>query len=369
MSWQLDFSLANPGDDAELRALLRSQILPGWVSLGFEREPDYFAAAAIEGPGHRVLVARDGQNNALVGFCTRTVRRVFINGEIRSLGYLGQLRAAPGWQGNYRTYRALSQGFSEALKQLRDSDDLPFDLTSILADNHPARRMLEADLPGMPHYQRYSGFNTLVYRGGGRRFGSRQRAESGAVAGISAISAFLQRSYRRYQFSPVWDENALHSAGLAATDFLVVRHGEVIKGCLAIWDQRACKQTVVHAYRPPLDRLRPLLNLAAPLLNFPRMPGVGETINQAWLSHLACDENAIDSLEALLSMAFTRAGELGLEQVMLGLSDDHPLLSVARRVRRQLDYRSYIYLVRWGDTDPNSMQIDKRPLHVELATL
>jgi hypothetical protein len=369
MSWQLNFSLANPGDDAELRALLRSQFLPGWVSLSFEREPNYFAATAIEGIRHRVLVARDSQSNVLVGFCTRATRRVFINGEVRSLGYLGQLRAALDWQGSYRTYRAMSQGFTEVLNRLRDSEDLPFDITSILADNHPARRLLEADLPGMPHYQRYSGFNTLVYRSGGRKSGSHHRAESGAVAGMSAISEFLQRSYRGYQFSPVWDENALHHAGLAATDFLVVRHGEAIKGCLAIWDQRAFKQTVVHAYRPPLNLLRPLVNLAGPVLDFPRMPGIGETINQAWLSHLACDENAIDSLEALLSMAFTRAGELGLEQVMLGLSDDHPLLPVARRVRRHLDYRSDIYLVRWGDTDPNKMQIDKRPIHVELATL
>lgn len=366
MSRRLNFSLADSGDEAELRALLRSQVLPGWVSLGFEREPDYFAAAAVEGPGQRVLLARDSQDNALVGFCTRTLRRVFIDGEVHSLGYLGQLRAARDWQTGYRTYRALSRGFSEVMLRLRDRNDLPFDLTSILADNRSARRMLEAGLPGMPHYQRYSGLNTLVFRSGGRESGSRHRVESGAAVGIAAICAFLQHSYRRYQFSPVWDPDALRAAGLTATDFLVLRQNGTIRGCLAIWDQRAYKQTVVHAYRPPLDRLRPLVNLAAPALNLPRLPAPGETINQAWLSHLACDEQAF---EVLLSAALFRAGKRGLEQAALGLADNHPLLPAARRVRRHLVYRSDIYLVRWNGPDATGMPIDNRPMHVELATL
>lgn len=369
MSRQLNFSLAGAEDDVELRALLRSQYLPGWVSLSFEREPNYFAAAALEGHWHRVLVARETETGVLVGFCARAVRRVFINGQVQSLGYLGQLRAVPDWQGSYRSYRALSQGFSEVLSRLRNSDDLPFDLTSILADNHSTRRMLEAGLPGMPHYQRCSGFNTLVFRSGGRSSRSCSRVENGAVAGLPAISEFLQRSYRRCQCSPVWDEDALSAAGLRASDFLLLRDDQAITACLAIWDQRSFKQAVVRDYRKPLKRLRPLLNLIAPALNFPRLPNVGETIKQGWLSHLACDDNAVDSLQALLSKALVQARELGLEQVMLGLSDDHPLLPVARRIRRHLDYRSDIYLVRWGDNNGNGMQLNDGPLHVELATL
>lgn len=370
ISQRLNFALAGPDDEAELRTLLRGQSLPGWVSISFEREPDYFAAASSEGEWHRVLLAREQKNAALVGFCARAVRRVFFNGEVQRLGYLGQFRSAPEWQGSYRTYRAISKGFSEVWSQLRGNDELPFDITSILADNRQARRILEANLPGMPNYQWFSGFNTLVYRSGGRHVrDSDNKVENGSVLGLSAIADFLQKNYRRYQFSPVWDESALISTGVTADDFLVMRNGQVITACVAIWDQRAVKQAVVRSYRKPLGALRPLVNLVAPLLGLPRLPLVGERINQAWLSHLACDEDVSESLEILLSMALVKAKQMGLDQLMLGLADGHPLLSAARRLRRHLNYRSDIFLIQWEDSHENAERVDERPLHLEVATL
>lgn len=369
MSQRLDFTLAGSEDEAELRALLRSQSLPGWVNLSFEREPNYFAAAASEGEWHRVLLARERKSRALVGFCSRSIRRVFFNGEVQRLGYLGQFRSAPDWQGSYRTYRALSKGFAEVWRQLRGNDEIPFDITSILADNRQARRILEADLPGMPHYQWLSGFNTLVYRSGGGGSNRGNQVESGSVVGLAAIADCLQRNYQRYQFSPVWSETALLSAGLSANDFLVLRNGRMITACVAIWDQREFKQAVVHSYKKPLGSLRPLVNLAAPLLGLPRLPPVGERISQAWLSHLACDEDSSASFEALLSGAIVRSRQLGMEQLMLGLTDAHPLLPVAQHVRRHLEYRSDIFLIQWDKSTMHGERIDALPLHLEVATL
>ena len=88
----LQFRLADQGDEAELRALLRRQALPGWVSLSFEREPDYFAAGSIEGERHGVLLARDALTGRLAGMYSRAARRAYVNGERCWLGYVGQLR-------------------------------------------------------------------------------------------------------------------------------------------------------------------------------------------------------------------------------------------------------------------------------------
>ncbi len=368
MSRRLDFSLATQNDEAELRALLRRQPLPGWANLSFEREPDYFAAKAIEGERYQVMLVREHESGELVAFCSRATRRVFIDGEIQNLAYLGQLRSIQGWQNSYRTYLALRKGFSTIRNQLRDSDELPFDITSILGDNAPAKRILGTSLPGIPHYQRYSGFNTLVYRSGNRRNIDSEQVKSGMVAGLSAISHFLQNNYQKYQFSPVWDESALKSAGLAAEDFLLLYKGSSITACVAIWDQRAYKQTIVRAYKKPLELLRPLVNLAAPVLDLPSLSPVGKVLNQAWLSHLACDEDAPESLELLLNMAFSKADKMGLDQLILGLSDGHPMLKAAQQTRRHLTYRSDLYLIQW-DTSKIGRSPKKPLLHVEVATL
>lgn len=374
---QLKIGQAGPEDEAELRALLRARPMPGWVKISFEREPDYFAAAPIEGERNRVLLAREDSGPdtaaALVAICARTVRRVFVDREERRLGYIGQFRAVARWQGGWRAYRLLKYGFDEVERSLHRPDELPYDITSILSDNRTARRLLSANLKGMPRYQRISGLNTLVYRCGGRLRRGRIEVESGTAAGLSAIADCLQRNYRRYQFAPVWDVTALRAAGLTAGHFLVLRDGEQVTACLGIWDQRAVKQMVVRDYRRPVALSRPLINLVAPLFGFPPLPRKGRPLQQGWLSHLACDQDDPAALEALLPAALSRGRQLGLEQLMLGLVEDHPLLPVARAIRRHLSYRSDIYLVhRKGAADKvdrRAKWLASRPLLIEPATL
>jgi hypothetical protein len=368
---------AGPRDEAELRALLRSQPMPGWVRISFEREPDYFAAAPIEGERHRVLLAREqtgpGDFGPLVGICARAVRRVFVDGEQRRLGYIGQFRAIDRWQGGWRVYGLLKKGFNEVERSLHRPDELPYDITSILSDNLAARRLLSANLRGMPHYQWLSGLNTLVYRCGGRVRKRDIKVESGTVAGLRAIADCLQRNYRRYQFAPVWDQAALNAAGQTPEDFLVLRDGARVTACLGIWDQRAAKQMVVRDYRKSIALLRPLINLATPLFGFPRLPRKGRPLQQGWMSHLACDQDEPAALEALLPAALSRGRQLGLEQLMLGLADAHPLLPVARGIRRHLHYRSDIYLIHWNESTirvaPRDDWLALRQLLLEPATL
>lgn len=193
------------------------------------------------------------------------------------------------------------------------------------------------------------------------------------AVGLQAIADCLQRNYRRYQFAPVWDERALEAAGLRPEHFLVVRDDARVTACLAIWDQRAARQMIVRDYRQPIGLLRPLINLAAPVLGFPPLPRAGSQLQQGWLSHLACDRDEPAAFEALLPAALQMGRQLGLEQLMLGLADNHPLLPFARRARRHLNYRSDIFLVHWNDSkarvNPRGDWLASRPLLPEPATL
>lgn len=366
----LTFSIAGSDDEAEMRELLRTQPLPGWVTVSFEREPNYFAAARIDGERHSVLLARDTKTERLAGFYSRSVRRVYINGEIKRLGYVSQLRVNKGYASGYRVYRHFVQGFSIGRTLLSGEDELDYDITSILADNRPAKRLLSANLPGMPRYELLSGYNTLVFRAGGiGRKSSEYQVESGKVSGLEAIVRCLQRNNSRYQFAPFWDEASLVALGLDADDFLVVRDGERVTACLSLWDQRSVKQAVVRGYKKPVRRLRPLINAFSPCLGIPRLPPVGETLRIGWLSHLASEADAPGPVRALLVQAIRRARKMGLEQLMLGLADEHPLLATVRSLNRHMAYRSDLYLVVWPDREADASMPDLRPPHLEVATL
>jgi hypothetical protein len=362
-----------PGDEPGIRALLRERPFAGDVSLSFEREPDFHLAASVEGDRHDVVVGK-APDGRVVGLATRSVRTAWINGSPARLGYLGQMRAAGEGRGNVRAVR---EGFA-LLRAGRRPDETPFDLTSIVSDNLPARRLLEAGLPGFPTYRPLGGMVTLALTAR-----ARHRAPAAGLtvrravpALLPAVADLLADHGARRQFAPCCTAEDLASPerarGLAAGDVLLAERGGRLAGCAALWDQRAFKQAVVRGYSPWLRAARPLLALAAPLLGLPRLPPVGQPLRSAFLAFLApaaeFGEDAEAVAEALIDAALAEAAARGLELVLLGLSEEEPLLPAARR-RPHRPYRSTLYAVHFEDGADAVAALDGRLPGPEVATL
>jgi len=360
------YAVAGRADDAELRHLLRSNATDGWIRLAFAREPDAFAAAAIMGPLHGYIIARDLRTQEPVGMCEWSARECFIDGEPRLLAYLGALRVAP----RYRHRRSVLRGGFEAVRQLlHDERATPYALTAIAADNHAALRLLGANLAGLPSYRPIKSFSTFALRP--RSASARPTVERARPDDLPLIAACLDRSYREYQFAPVWRARDLADPtlcpGLKPDDFLVVRRGSGIAACMALWDQSRFKQTIVDGYAGRLSRLRPAINLAAPLLRTPRLPAAGEALQQVYLSHLATADDDGDAFHALVDAALAEAHRRGHALALLGLATRHPLADWLRRRYRPREYRAWLHLVQWNGA--HKARPDARLPHVEIAVL
>lgn len=362
-----------PGDEPGMRALLRESALAGAVSLSFEREPDFHLAASVEGDRHDVVVGR-GRDGSIVGLATRSVRTAFVNGAPARLGYLGQLRATGEGRGNVR---AIRDGFA-ILRAARRPDETPFDLTSIVSDNTPARRLLEAGLPGFPTYRRLGGMVTLalVAKARHRAPAAGLTVRRATPEDLPGVAALLATHGARRQFAPCLSAGDLASPervrGLSPGDLLLAERGGQVAGCAAVWDQRAFKQAVVRGYSPWLRAARPLLSLAGPLLGLPSLPPVGQPLRTAFLAFLApasdFGEEAEAVVDALVGEALAGAAWRGLETLLLGLAEEDPLLQVALH-RPHRPYRSTLYAVHFEDGAEAVAALDGRPLGPEVATL
>lgn len=367
----MQFELARRTDEPALRRLLRATPLPGEISVRLEREPCIEHANGVEGERTQILVARAAADEPVVGMAARTLLTCFVNGIPTRVGYLGQLRILPRYQGQPAL---LKRGYA-ALRELHADGVAPFYLTTIVADNRPARRVLEAGLEGFPVYRYCGDFLTLM-------LSTRRRAHYGA-SGISVssagphdideVAACLRRNGPRSQFSPLWDVTDLQSAerarGLHPRDFMMARRGTEVVACAACWDQREFKQVVVHGYSARLQLARPLWNAFAPVVGSPRLPRPGSPLALAYLSHLAVDRDDRDVFEALLVAGLREAACRGLEYLTLGLSERHPLTKVALARFRPRVYRSRVYLVHWPDGAKAVQEVDSRPIHLEAAIL
>jgi len=368
----LRFDVATEADDPEIRRLLRENPMAGAIRVSLETEPSSFHAAAIQGDVHQLLVARD-ESGRLAGMAGRSVLDAWVNGEPRRLGYLSQLRV----DGRHRRRPRLLLEGNERFLELHADGETPLYVTTILADNAEARRLLERGLPGLPTYRPREEIVTLVMPSA-RRVRSRERGgaevevERAGEEDLDAIVACLERHGRRFNFAPRWSREDLLSnertRGLRPDDFLLVRLSSHVAGCVALWRQDF-KQAIVRGYDRRLGVLRPLLNLARPLVGAPRLPRAGVALRSVFLSHFAVDDDDPRVALALVSAAHARAVELPVDYVHLGLARRHPLLAPIQEALPHREYPSILYLVHWEDGARAADGVDERIPHLEVAIL
>jgi len=370
---EITFELATPDDGPELRRVLRENPMPGTISVTFEREPNYFIAAKVEGPFRQTIIARDNSIGRIVGMISRSIRDVYLNGSPQAVGYISQIRIVP----DYRVMpKALTRAFA-FFDRLRQDGRATLHFTSIIEDNLPARRLLTAGLPGMPRLQEYARLHTLaIYCRRRRRRLSMPdglQLARGSSAYINETVACLQRNGARYQLAPHWTSDILfnpdHTPDLTPEDFFLALDGKRVVGCLAAWDQSRFKQTVVRSYSGALGRWRGLANVGARLAGWPVLPRPNTPFRYCYASHLAVDDDRLDVFAALVRALYNHAMGQKYSYFMLGLSEPHPLLKEVTTTYRHINYRSILYLVAWEDELETLPQLDSRIPGVEIATL
>ncbi len=358
---------ANAGDDPEINRLLKQRPMGRLLRISLERAPSPGAAARVEGYRQDTILIRDSSNDSIVGMGNRSVRRVYYNGEICRLGYLGQLRAAPGRHGLKR----LAAGY-EGVKATRSSAELPFDLTSIVDDNLQAKRLLEKGLKVLPSYKSLANYSTFILPSTGKSV-----PDSTATANredLADILTLLNHYNRGYQFAPVYNEQELMSStrspNLNIEDFLVIREAGKIVACAALWDQRPFKQTVVQGYVGWLKLMRPLINLGRSCIGKPLYAKAPYVVPMAFLSHFAMPNVNPAHLSALLQKAKQLAQKRNIQYLAIGFAENHPCHELVARSFRHQQFSTTLYSVHWPDQTPVPEQALKRLVpHPEVALL
>ena len=351
--------------EAELRRLLRELPMPGWVSVAFEREPNFFHESVIQGDRHDVMIARTADR--LVGFATRSVRWRWVNGLPVRVPYISALRVERDWRGGKATRLGM-----DLLRSLHRPGESQYCITTIVSENAAARRALREHRPGYPRFRRRGALVTLLiplWRDRRPRGGPQTRRA--IYEDLPDIAFCLQRNNVHRQFAPIWREADLRDPGLMLglrpSDFTVVDRDGRLSAVVALWDQRPFKQSVIRDYKPWMRAARPVYNLLAPLLNMPRLPAEGQPVRAAWLSHLAVDQDDLGETLAVVCAAAAAARAAGLESVMLGLAASDPRVEPLKRALKPIVYHSALYTVDWRDGAADTL--DDRPDYPEVALI
>jgi len=358
------FAVAGQEDEAALRRLLRENPMRGRIALGFEREPDFFAGASDD---EITIVARERGRVVCLGRCAS--QRRFIGGEPRHVAYLGELRLDAAARARVGVVRDGYQFFRHVPREA--TPEAMF--TSIAADNHPAIRLLERGLPGMPRYRFLTEFVTVVVAVPARRARGEPPARASARDAVDAgeLIPFLATAASRHDLALAWTREVLEHLvrlNLAVDDFRVVRDAGRIVAAGALWDQRRFRQTVIRRYDRSLALVRPILNAVACVSGGPGLPPVGSALALAHVSPLACAPGGEAAAAEVVRALFSSARVAGVELLSAGFAAHDPALDCLRRAFRLREYRSRLYQVDWPD-EPATWLIGSDALRPEVALL
>ena len=346
----MTLEIASEQDNPDLRRLLRENSMQSWVSMSIEREPSFFAGQNRFGQDWAVI-ARQGP--ATVGMYTCANHPVHVNGLAQQLGYLGALRVDSSYRNQVRVLR---NGYA-SLRYLSTGGQPKSWYTCIASENQIARRMLEANLKGMPVYKPAGEMITFALprvRGCSHALWTPVRSGQ-----MEAFCDFYNQQAAQWQFAPALTPE---TARLTEATFYVHDKGGRISACMALWNQQSYKQVVARAYRRPLATLVPVYNAYARLARKVELPPVGESLDQTFLSFLAAPLKQPGLFVDLVSDA---AALCPSKVLVLGLNSQHPCSALIQRKFKPLMYRTRVYVVGFGGV----LELDGRPVQPEVAVL
>ena len=370
------FRLATPEDDPALRRLLRENPMPGSLALSYEREPNYFIAARMEGRFSQTLVNVEDATGAFLGMGSRVIRPMTLNGQVRELGYMGHLRVDQKRPWGMGLAQEVARSF-RAYHELHQDGRVPFYLMSVISDNLAAIRLLTSGLPGMPHTVKYARMYTYIIAPRHRKPEIRLREGLRLLRGnrdlVPGIMDCLQRNAVLKQFSPYWSSEDLFTSeatpGLQPEDFFVISNDGRVAGCLALWNQTGYKQMVVRGYGGNLARWRWAVNLLAKVVDVPSLPQVGSPVQSCFASHLAIDDNDRPVFSALLRAVYNETIQRKMNYFTIGISAADPLRKLLTKSYLHITYPSQLYLVGWDEGLEAIRQVDGRIPGIEIAIL
>jgi hypothetical protein len=362
-------TLADRGDEAELRALLRENPMNGSMQVTFEREPDFFAACAIRGNFHQVGVGRDLESGRIVGLGTRSIADTFVNGQRAAFGWLSDLRLHPAYRGG----TLVARGY-RFLRQLHGDDRVELYGTVIFQDNQTALQTIAAARAGLPAYHNLGVIHCpgINLRHRKPAIASNCEIVCGSRELLPEIVDCLNRNNARKQFAPVHDvENFIHGnrwKDFQPSDFYVARKRNRVVGVVGRWDQSSFKQIRVVSYSNHLRWIVSGASAVRSLLGTPSFPMPGEYVPFFYVSFIAIDQDDAGVFRALLRQVYNEAVGSSFRYAMVGLHERDPLLAAVKDYSLT-PFAGRLFCVCFADSEPAYRTLDSRVPYVEAATL
>lgn len=321
---------ATPDDSDGLLQLLSKTAQQGRIRLTFERQPNYFHAAAVSTEQPDIWVM-DKPDRGIIGTFSIGQRRVFINGQPRSVRYGSDLRIHPDFQGG-RTLFRLTKHYRECMLN-------HWMQTVILEENKASMSTVGSGRALLPQYISTGPLTTwlisLRHKTTAPFDPQIVRASASTVPEMQRFfntEAAQKQFYPCYDFSRIGGDDPYYRDIQLNQFFLLYEQGE-LTAMAGLWNQKAFKQTRVSGYAPLLKAVRPFYNGLTRFTGHLPLPKPGTLSSYLMLHSVVIKDNDTQRFDRLLRHIRHAVEDSGATAIACGFDSNDPLLSVAQQHR------------------------------------
>ncbi|MBR3806922.1 MAG: hypothetical protein IKJ15_00910 [Lachnospiraceae bacterium] len=266
--------LAGEQDGERILEILESAPANGSIELLYTRRPNAYISYKKESAETYVYAVKDEKQ--MLGTVTEIVRKVYISGEVKKLGYICGLKTDIQYKGNVNWVKTFIQNLVK--------EDIDSYFCSIISDNAYARKLFEKKrrrTMNMNHLQGYTTYMLAPYfkfKTDDRDYNFRQASKTDE----RVILEFLNSEGKRKDFFPVM-ESLNQFTDLNTKDFYILEYNSEIVAVGALWKQTGYRQYLVKKYHG-LYKVARYLNPLLKLLGYIQLPKEEEVLDFPMLS-------------------------------------------------------------------------------------
>ena len=267
--------IARPEDGQGMLQLIESHPATGKLQILYTRRPDAYSSYTMECADAEMIVCADKENK-LVAQVVCLPRKLYIGGEIHTVGYVTGLHKADGAFVNI--IRMLEYGRNRSIVQEY--------FCSFLENNQNAFELFAKR--GLVHpIDEYTTF--LLYPKAIRPVRHSLSLCQATADDEERLLHFYHEEGARHSYFPAF-ATLSEFPGLSVSDFYLLKEGSEVVAAGALWDQRAYKQYVASSYSG-IYKLATHFNPLLRALRFPPLPRIGAIANFAYLSFVLSRED------------------------------------------------------------------------------
>ena len=350
-----EFSLASSEDSDKILRLFEDMDFSGDISVLFTRRPNPYNSLMAEGETVIIPIVRDMSDGTICAMGCCIIRKAFINGTVKNIGYLTGLKIK-------KEYKSILHMFKNVYKFLYESTRNMVDVyyTTILEDNKGAQKLLEKRRKSMPIYNYDGDYTVYCFSKSAYNLKIKDRNMKKYKFEVSSkekVREFYKNNLNKYNFSPI----DIDLYGICNDDFFTIQNeeGDIVAAC-ALWNQNHYKQYIVTKYSGILKYIN---KLPTGWLGYPSFPKKDIPINCASISLFFVKDMDLKIAEYFLRQVAQYDEKYDL--LMIGIFEIHPFNNILNNIKH-IKYKSRFYRVNWED---ELLELDEKLMNIEIGLL